>query len=87
MHHEVNVALLFTVPVKKAYYGEGEGAILLDDLLCSGDETTLLDCPTISGLSPFSGNCDHAEDAGVRCNGKIGLQELSWAMISLLFVI
>lgn len=41
-------------------FGQGTGPILLDDLMCSGDEDNLLLCEQMS-------NCNHGEDAGVTC--------------------
>ena len=41
-------------------------SILLDNLVCSGQESTLLECVH----NPVGEhNCDHSEDAGVRCEG------------------
>lgn len=48
-------------------FGEGLGPILLDDLACTGEEESLLDCAFHSGTH----TCDHSEDAGVRCEGKL----------------
>lgn len=41
----------------------------MDEVRCTGDESTLLDCPS-DGF--YIHNCDHSEDSGVRClhNGK-----------------
>eukprot|EP00057_Strongylocentrotus_purpuratus_P008404 XP_011662878.1 PREDICTED: deleted in malignant brain tumors 1 protein-like [Strongylocentrotus purpuratus] len=47
-----------------AAFGEGSGALILDDLQCLGTETDLFSC-LING--PLSHNCGHGEDAGVRC--------------------
>lgn len=44
------------------HFGEGTGAIVLDDLLCTGNESSLFACAQMS-------NCDHGEDAGVICQG------------------
>ena len=45
---------------------DGIGQIFLDDLLCTGSESRLIDCPH-NGLGNH--NCDHTDDAGVRCSG------------------
>ena len=37
--------------------------------MCTGNESSLLDCS--SGEDIGSHNCNHSEDAGVRCEGKI----------------
>lgn len=56
------------VPVRSAFFGQGTGTILLDDLSCTGTEQTLLNCTNGNRLS--SSNCDHSEDAGVKCQGN-----------------
>ena len=45
-----------------AFYGQGTGLILLDNVECTGTESKLYDCVTID-----SHNCDHSEDAGASC--------------------
>ena len=47
-----------------AYFGQGTGDILLDDLLCSGQESNIFDC-VHSGVGVH--DCTHAQDAGLRC--------------------
>uniref|UniRef100_W5NEN7 Soluble scavenger receptor cysteine-rich domain-containing protein SSC5D n=1 Tax=Lepisosteus oculatus TaxID=7918 RepID=W5NEN7_LEPOC len=49
-----------------AAYGEGTGPITLDDVACTGSETSLLNCGH-SGLGRH--NCYHFEDASVVCSG------------------
>ena len=47
-----------------ARFGQGSGAIALDDLYCDGSEGALADCPH-SGWGRH--NCQHSEDASVTC--------------------
>ena len=42
----------------------GTGIIGLDDVQCAGDETSLIDCPS---LAPGVNNCSHNEDVGLFC--------------------
>ena len=43
-------------------FGGGSGSIFLDHVQCTGNEGRLSDC---SALSVH--NCEHFDDAGVRC--------------------
>ena len=54
------------IPLRRAHFGEGTGPILLDNLGCIGNETSLLDCLYSDE------NCDHTEDAGVICPAPEG---------------
>ena len=51
----------------EAYYGQGSGAILLDNVRCTGNETRLIDCPN-NGIGIH--NCRHSEDASVTCQSQ-----------------
>lgn len=45
-----------------AYFGEGEGVVVIDNIQCTGSESRLIDCPH----SDSNGDT-HSKDAGVRC--------------------
>ena len=53
--------------MKGGVYEYGEGSMLLDDLLCQGDEHNLLSCHK---NHRGSHTCNNFESAGVRCEGK-----------------
>ena len=62
-----------SVALGGAYFGSGSGDILLDNVVCKGTESSLLGCRT----NPIGQhNCDHSEDAGVRCEGTYCKQAL-----------
>ena len=59
-HHLLVVAACI---VGLAHYGSGNGTILLDNVGCRGNEANLLYCR----YDPDTTDCNHREDAGVRC--------------------
>ena len=63
MHHFI---LCLGVARGSAYFGQGTGSIMLDDLGCTGSEATLTNCSYSSAH-----NCYHFEDVGVSCSRKI----------------
>ncbi|XP_070705976.1 scavenger receptor cysteine-rich type 1 protein M130-like [Pempheris klunzingeri] len=51
-----------------AFFGEGKGNIWLDDVKCTGLESSILNCQH----RPFGdNNCGHSEDAGVICSQHV----------------
>ena len=51
--------------MRQSGFGSGSGMIVLDNLDCMGSESSLFDCPSDSPV--LINDCDHSEDAGVRC--------------------
>ena len=55
----------------RSRFGAGQGPVWLDDLLCNGTESSLLDCPLASGSRARDAigvhNCKSNEIVGVRC--------------------
>ena len=49
-----------------AYFGAGSGLIYLDDVACTLSVSQLLEC---SSRPILAHNCDHRNDAGVKCEG------------------
>ncbi|XP_067882180.1 scavenger receptor cysteine-rich type 1 protein M130-like [Heterodontus francisci] len=49
-----------------ATVSQGDGVIWLDEVKCTGSESSLADCPS---SSPAQSDCDHKEDASVICSG------------------
>ena len=62
-----------TIPIAgaalgNAYYGQGTGAILMDEVACVGTETRLWNCSN-NGIGV--NDCGHSEDASVQCSSKL----------------
>lgn len=69
---------------RSAYFGRGNGPILLADLFCSGLEESLLGC----NRNAFGTlNCAHFEDAGVTCESKHNVDTVQFRKLYILFII
>ena len=60
-----SVHIIAAVAYGGAFFGEGRGPILQNELTCTGTESILLECTSNFG----EGMCTHAQDAGVDCAG------------------
>ena len=52
-----------------AYFGEGSGLILLDNVNCNGGEASIFVCNQRNFFGEH--DCTHNEDAGVICYGEL----------------
>ena len=55
-----------------AYFGQGNGSVVLDNVACVGNESRLVDCQYTA-----IHNCSHSDDAGVSCKRECELSEYS----------
>ena len=67
-----------------ARYGRGSGRIWLDNVDCSGGESSLLNC-SHNGIGVLR-RCNHWEDVGVACYrpGTVWMNSLMYSMCSIL---
>ena len=60
LDYETNGAIAY----RNAQFGQGTGDIVLDNVRCRGNESSIFDCPHNGETNH---NCDHSEDAGIFC--------------------
>ena len=56
--------------IGSAGFGPGTGLIFLDNILCTGSESTLFQCGHL-GFN-VTRSCNHTKDAAIRCNESQG---------------
>ena len=52
-----------TTALINAHYGSSSGPIYLNNVQCTGDEASLMNCSTVREID----GCTHEQDAGVSC--------------------
>ncbi|NXY76524.1 DMBT1 protein, partial [Glareola pratincola] len=63
---QLDCGVVISAP-RRAYFGEGQGPIWLDDVRCTGTEAALSECRAKTwGIH----GCEHGEDASVVCSGN-----------------
>uniref|UniRef100_A0A8C2HX15 SRCR domain-containing protein n=1 Tax=Cyprinus carpio TaxID=7962 RepID=A0A8C2HX15_CYPCA len=59
--------------MRAAHFGPGSGKIWMDDVGCSGSESSIFDC---SKTKMGDQDCGHSEDVGVICSGRFSAEEM-----------
>ncbi len=54
--------------MRAAHFGPGSGKIWMDNVLCSGSESSIFKC---NKRKMGDHNCKHNEDVGVICSGRL----------------
>ena len=62
----------------------GMGPIFLSNLMCKGNENSLLECSSLPVGINF---CDHKQDVGVECEGSITLLASAMYVLCILIVV
>ena len=63
------ILLLIGSPVRgiDSGFGSGSGPIILDNVMCTGNESNLFEC---SHNEILQNNCGHSEDVAVICDSE-----------------
>ena len=57
------------IAVESSLFGPGQGIVWIDNVICTGQEEHIIDCPH---LGPLDNDCGHDEDVGVICTEQDG---------------
>ena len=60
----IKIIFVGSIAYSSAYFGQGSGPIVMDNLDCTGNEEAITDC----SYDPDVSDCSHFEDAGVVCD-------------------
>ena len=73
-HFDPLIFITFSNPLVhgSAYYGQGRGRIALDNLDCTGYESSIEYC---NSNGWWQHNCNHNEDVGVNCLCKLSIDQ------------
>ena len=66
--------------IRSAHFGQGSGSIWLDNITCTGSESTLVSCGHL-GVGVIR-SCNHSDDVGVRCSNEQGIYSYRYIMKS-----
>lgn len=61
---------------RNAFYGEGNGNVIVSSLNCDGSESDIASCQSYAWSVPgsSSSSCSHSNDVGVNCDGVTGIR-------------
>ena len=58
------------ISYSNSFYGNTSGPIWIDNVRCTGSESSILNC-THNGIGVLASSCDHLDESGVECPGRL----------------